>query len=67
MNPIFTEYYSHEGCVCYKIKLPYTKYASHTVVLGKVTDGFEQAKEKALLVLQTNIKEALNEPVTVSL
>lgn len=43
-NPIYKEYYPHLGCDCYKIDLPYSRYAQHTKVLCTVSDGFDKAR-----------------------
>ncbi len=51
MNPIFIQYYSHEGCDCYKINLPWTKYARETMVLCPVSEGYESAKRIAQAVI----------------
>ena len=57
INPIFKENYSHEGCDCYKIKLPYTKYSEHKHVLCKVSEGYEKARNLAIAILIKNIIE----------
>jgi hypothetical protein len=63
MNPIYIQYYSHEGTDCYKIDLPYTPYRKDTRVLCRVDEGLELAKERAEVALYDNIKEALNEEI----
>jgi hypothetical protein len=61
MNPIFVEYYSHEKCDCYKIKLPWSKYAEEKVVLCKVSEGMEYAKLVATGVLVKYLLEVTKE------
>lgn len=46
-NPIYEDFYSHEGCMCYKIDLPFSKYKSYTLVLCKVEEGIDKAKRVA--------------------
>jgi len=62
-NPIFIEYYSHEQADCYKINLPYTKYANERIVLCKVSEGEEKAARIAQKILIENIIKALEQPL----
>lgn len=64
-NPIYIEWYSHENCECYKINLPWSLYNKHTVVLCKVSDGIECAKEKAKILIAEHFKDAISEPMTL--
>jgi hypothetical protein len=61
-NPIFAEYYPHEKCDCYKIKLPWPDYAEDKMVLCKVSEGYELAKTIALGVLTKHTVKVLNRP-----
>ena len=61
-NPLYIDYYSHRGCYCYKIDLPWSKYWRHTVVLCDVSEGFELAKKRAVKVIAEHLKYALEEP-----
>ena len=61
-NPIYIDYYSHEGCDCYKIDLPFTVFAKDTRVLCPVSKGIEFAKAVAVEVLAKHITEALEQP-----
>ena len=61
-NPIFKEYYSHEGCECYKVKNPWTKYAEEKIVLCPVSEGEEVARALAKSVLADKLANALQEP-----
>lgn len=58
-NPIYVAYYSHEECDCYKIDLPFTKYARDTRVLCKVSEGLELATARAKDALAQSITDAL--------
>lgn len=60
MNPIFIEYYPHEQCDCYKINLPWPKFAMETVVLCPVSKGIQLAKTIATGVLMNHIHNILN-------
>jgi hypothetical protein len=62
-NPIFIEYYSHESCPCYKMCLPYTSYREEKLVLCRMDEGIEKAKEIAKRELLKRIEEAFREPV----
>lgn len=62
-NPIYIEYYSHERSNCYKVKNPWTRYASETIVLCKVSDGIDKAKELCIKVLNEKMLEAFKESV----
>jgi hypothetical protein len=57
MNPIFAEYYSHEECDCYKIKLPWSEYSEEKMVLCKVSEGIEYAKLIATGVIVRHLLE----------
>lgn len=59
MSPIYIEYYYHEYGDCYKIDNPWTKYHKETMVLCKVSEGIEVAKEKAKTVIAKYLEEAL--------
>ena len=63
MNPIYIAHYPHEGCDCYKIDLPWTKYWRSTVVLCPVSEGVERARLIAVGVIQEHLREAMQEPV----
>lgn len=62
MNPIYIEYYSHEKENCYKIDLPWPNYAKDTMVLCKVSEGIEKAKELAKKVINAHLEEILSRP-----
>lgn len=64
-NPIFIEYYSHDKCDCYKVLNPWTDYAEEKLVLCKVSDGIEKAKELCEVVLREKMLSALHEPIAV--
>ena len=59
-NPIFIEYYSHEGGNCYKINNPWPKYAQDKWVLCKVSKGLEEAKRLARKQMKACLEEALS-------
>jgi hypothetical protein len=61
-NPIFLEYYSHESCNCYKIKLPWPRFAEEKIVLCRESDGFERARALATEILTDHIGVALMRP-----
>lgn len=61
MNPIYIEYYVHEGCECYKIDLPWTRYNKATSVLCKVEEGIEFARLIAIGVIQRHLNEVLHQ------
>ena len=63
VNPIFIEYYTHEKCDCYKILNPFTGYRQEKLVLCKVDEGLDLAKERAKKYLVDNLYEALGEPL----
>ena len=60
-NPLYIEYYSHEGCDCYKIDLPWSTYRRDTKVLCKVEDGIDCARTMATGILLRHLAEALAE------
>jgi hypothetical protein len=60
-NPIFIEYYSHEKCDCYKILNPFTRYKRHIIVLCKVSEGLEKARQLAAISLNSEMLSALKE------
>lgn len=62
-NPIYVEYYSHDGCTCYKIDLPWTRFHKETLVLCDETLGYEHAKELARKAIAEHLECALAEPV----
>lgn len=61
-NPIFIEYYPHEGCECYKVKNPWTKYREEKVVLCPVSEGIGRATVLAAQVLTQKMADALAQP-----
>jgi hypothetical protein len=61
-NPIFIEYYPHEGCECYKVLNPWTKYAQEKIVLCTVKDGIGKATVEAGKVLMQKMADALSQP-----
>ena len=63
MNPIYIAHYPHEGCDCYKIDLPWTKYRRSTMVLCPVSEGVDKARLIAAGVIQEHLREAMQEPV----
>lgn len=63
INPIYIQHYSHTGCDCYKIDVPWTEYRKDTLVLCKVSDGIEKAKKLAEKILAEKLAEAMQEPV----
>jgi hypothetical protein len=54
-NPIYKEYYSHENSECYKIDFPWSKYKKSTMVLCKVSEGYEHARNLAIAVIARGI------------
>jgi hypothetical protein len=58
---IFSEYYFHEGCDCYKILMPFTKFRESKMVLCPVSEGLDKAKEIARRVLNERIEKALKD------
>jgi hypothetical protein len=65
-NPIYAEYYTyypHEGCLCYKIKNPWSAYGMHTFVLCPVSDGLDKAKDLARKYIILALEEKMNLPV----
>jgi|688.fasta_scaffold432101_2 hypothetical protein len=62
-NPIYIEYYAHAACDCYKIDVPWTKFAKHTVVLCRESLGYEHAKKLAQMAIGEHLAGALNQPV----
>jgi len=62
-NPIYAEYYSHMKGDCYKVKLPWTTYREHVLVLCLVTDGIEEARRLAKRELTKHMKAALAQEV----
>ena len=50
-SPIYSEYYSHEECDCYKIDLPWTPYKKETKVLCKVSEGYTKARNTAICIV----------------
>ena len=65
MNPIFIEYYSHEGCDCYKINLPWPKFAQEKIVLCRVDQGLDWAKTIATGVIVEHLEIAISRELTV--
>ena len=61
-NPIFVEYYSHEGCNCYKLKMPWPRYAEENVVLCREDAGFARAREIAAEILHDYIGVVMKRP-----
>ena len=62
-NPIFVEYYSHMGCDCYKMLLPWSEYREEKVVLCKADEGVERAWELARSVIKTRLEEGFRQHV----
>jgi len=62
-NPIFVEYYSHTSCDCFKVKNPFTGYASDKLVLCPISEGIEKAKKLAAEVLTQELTDALDQPL----
>jgi hypothetical protein len=62
-NPIFIEYYPHTNSDCYKIRNPWTQYASDTRVLCEVKEGLALAKVRAIQFINTNLSESIHLPV----
>ena len=58
MNPIYLEYYCHEDCDCYKIDLPWTKYAKDTQVLCREEQGIAYARTIAMGLICQHFLEA---------
>lgn len=58
-NPIFIEYYSHEGCECYKVNNPWTKYAADKVVLCPVSKGLAKATALAKKALIDKVSDGV--------
>jgi Protein of unknown function (DUF550) len=56
-NGIFIEYYSHENADCYKILMPYTRWASEKRVLCPISEGLERAIQLARRSVQERIDE----------
>ena len=54
---IYKEYYSHEGCDCYKIDLPWPKYRKETIVLGKVSNGYATARTIAIGIIIKHLSD----------
>lgn len=65
-NPIFIEYYPHEGCECYKVKNPWTEFREEKMVLCPVADGIERATILAAQVLTQKMADALAQPCASS-
>lgn len=62
-NPLFIEYYPHTKSDCYKIRIPWTKYKSHTVVICEVSEGLAKAKKLAARELLKQLADALEQPL----
>lgn len=65
MNPIFIEYYSHEGCDCYKIRLPWPRFAEEKIVLCRVDQGLSYAKTIATGVIVEHLDSALSRELKI--
>lgn len=61
--PIYLEYYSHDKCKCYKIDLPWPRFAKEKMVLCREEEGLAHAILLAKGVLMNHIQEALNRSV----
>jgi len=59
-NPIYVDYYSHEGCSCYKIDLPWTSYKKDTMVLCPTKDGYKKAQSIARKVIREHLELAMS-------
>jgi hypothetical protein len=57
---IYVAYYSHENADCYKIDLPFSQYGCETLVLCKVSEGLEKAKDIARKRLHARIEESFS-------
>lgn len=57
----FIEYYSHEGCDCYKILNEHTKFAEDKIVLCPVDQGFSKALTLAIDAIITCKQQILDE------
>jgi len=57
-NPIFAEYYSHDDCICYKIKLPYTDLREEKLILCPISKGYALAQVIALGALMKHAIKA---------
>ena len=66
-NPLYVEYYSHEGTTCYKIDLPWSNYGKDTLILCKESEGIDMAKTIAVGAIARRISEAVNLPITTPL
>ncbi len=65
MNPIYVEYYSHVGDLCYKIDLPWSRYNKDTLVLCPVSEGYDKAKRMAHEAITQHLTAvALEDPLT---
>jgi hypothetical protein len=60
-NPIFIEYYSHEGCDCYKVLIPWSNFSQEKLVLCRVDDGIEVAKALAREAIIARLDQALGQ------
>jgi len=56
-NPIYVAYYPHESDYCYKIDLPWPKYVKETIVLCKISEGYERARQIAWGVVVRHFNE----------
>jgi len=61
-NPIFIEYYTHAGCDCYKVKLPWPQYAEEKLVLCKVSEGMDHARVVAAMAIGEHVGKVLMRP-----
>jgi hypothetical protein len=62
-SPIYIEYYSHECADCFKIDLPWSIYANHTIVLCRVRDGYPLAVKNARKVILEAFDNQVEEKV----
>lgn len=60
-NFLFIEYYSHEGCECYKILNEHTKYGEDKRVLCPVDEGFSKALDIAISAIIAAKQKILDE------
>ncbi len=59
MNPIYVEFYPHEDCDCYKIDMPWSKFAKQTQVLCRVDEGLTKAKKLARIAINEHVRAVL--------
>ncbi len=60
-SPIFVEYYPHTDCDCFKVRLPWTRYREHVVVLCEASCGIKEATKLARRELSKHLRESLEQ------